>query len=54
MHPRAIGYHQLTMSVGRRFDPWAVAIVGGGVLLSVGVWALAIAKIIDMCGMHWE
>ena len=52
MHPRAIGYHELTTRVDRRFDPWAVAIVSGGVLLSVGVWALAIAKIIDMCFLH--
>ena len=51
MHVPAIGYHQPTTRVDRRFDPWAVGIVGGGVLLSVGVWALAIAKIIELCGL---
>ena len=52
MHVPAIGYHQPTTRADRRFDPWAVGIVGGGVLFSVGVWALAIAKIIDLCGLH--
>jgi len=44
----AIKYYEGNTSKERRFDPYAVAIVGGGVLLSVGVWALAIATIIDL------
>ena len=52
MQVPAIGYHQPTTRADRRFDPWAVAIVGGGVLLSVGVWALVIGTIVDLCGMH--
>jgi hypothetical protein len=45
--------HQAYRELGteiRHFDPYAVGIVGGGVFLSVAVWALAIAKILDMCG----
>jgi hypothetical protein len=48
----AITYYQGNTSKARRFDPYAVAIVGGGVLLSIGLWALAIAKIIDLLGLH--
>jgi len=48
----AIEYHRTNAAAERRFDPWAIAIVGGGVLMSVTVWGLAIAKIVEMCGFH--
>ena len=34
------------------FDSYVVGIIGAGVLLSVLVWALAIAKLIDLFGLH--
>ena len=52
MQVPAIGIPPTDYEGIRRFDPWAVAIVGGGVLLSVGVWALVIGTIVDLCGMH--
>jgi hypothetical protein len=52
MRVPAIAYYEDNTGRERRFDPYAVAIIGGGVLLSIGVWALAIAKIIDLLGLH--
>jgi hypothetical protein len=48
----AIEYDRTNAAAERRFDPWAIAIVGGGILMSVTVWGLAIAKVIEMCGFH--
>jgi hypothetical protein len=53
MRVPAIGYHKINVATAeRRFDRWAIAIFGGGVLMSVTVWALAIAMIIDICGFR--
>ena len=32
------------------FDAYLTGIFGAGVLFSASVWALAIAKLIDLCG----
>ena len=36
----------------RPFDLFATVIIGGGVFLSILVWTLAIAKLIDLYGLH--
>ena len=33
-------------------DPYVTGIIGAGALISVLVWALAIAKLIDLYRMH--
>ena len=44
----AIEYRALETTEERRFDPYVLGIIGGGTLLSVAVWALAIAKVVEM------
>jgi len=36
----------------RGFDLYAAGITGAGVLISAAVWVLAIAKLIDLCGLR--
>ena len=47
----AIEYRALETTEERRFDPYVLGIIGGGTLLSVAVWALAIAKVVEMVEM---
>jgi len=49
MRVPTVPYRQADESEEPRVDPYLASVIGAGVLFSASVWALAIAKLIDLC-----
>ena len=52
IHVPTLEYRPANTRTEGRFDPYVVGILSAGVLISTLVWALAIAKLIDLCATH--
>ncbi len=52
MRVPTIPYEKTNEADEQGIDPYASGIIGAGILLSILVWALAIAKLIDLCNVR--